>query len=203
MIVAVLNDDIVVGRGEGIVGPAIPAELLDLPDARLRFDGATVVDVGSEVQAFFIDAIGQKHIVAADGRQELACSVADRLQAVEGVWSVRTAADDLRAYAAATRWKREQAGTTWNSWPIHTDDRSQGKYLSELQAIAIGVRDDSDPWKFADGLFRPVTNAEFPALATAAREHVRTVFGIEGAVLAAITSEAITTREQIDAAFAA
>lgn len=108
----------------------------------------------------------------------------------------------LVAYAADLRWKLEQAGAVWNGWPIHTDDRSQGKYLSELQAISLGVRLDNDPWKFADSEFRPVSNADFPQLATAAREHVRTVFGIEAGVLAAIDGGTITTRAEIDAAFA-
>lgn len=109
---------------------------------------------------------------------------------------------ELVAYAADRRWQREQAGTTWNGWSIHTDDRSQGKYLSELQAISLGVRVDNDPWKFADGEFRPVSNADFPQLAIAAREHVRTVFGIEAGVLAEIEAGTITTRPEIDAAFA-
>lgn len=109
---------------------------------------------------------------------------------------------DLAAYAAGRRWTFEQAGAEWNGLPIHTDDRSQGKYLAELQAIALGVRLDGDFWKFADGEFRPVSNADFPALATAAREHVRSAFVIEGTILAGIAAGEITTRAQIDEAFA-
>ncbi|WP_377846974.1 DUF4376 domain-containing protein [Bosea sp. UC22_33] len=108
----------------------------------------------------------------------------------------------LVAYAADLRWQREQAGTVWNGWPLHTDDRSQGKILSELQAIAQAVRVDGDGWKFADGQFRPVSNADFPALAIAAREHVRNLFVIEAGVLAAIEAGSITTTAEIDAAFA-
>ncbi|GAU80566.1 hypothetical protein BIWAKO_00454 [Bosea sp. BIWAKO-01] len=108
---------------------------------------------------------------------------------------------ELIGYVADRRWHAEQAGTAWHGWQIHTDDRSQGKYLSELQAIALNVRVDGDPWKFADGVFRPVSNADFPQLAIAAREHVRTVFGIEGAVLAQIEAGTITTAAEIEAAF--
>lgn len=108
----------------------------------------------------------------------------------------------LRAHAADRRWQVEQGGAVWNGWPIHTDDRSQGKYLSELQSIALNVRVDNDPWKFADGEFRPVSNADFPQLAIAAREHVRTAFGIEDFVLTEIDAGAITSRAEIDAAFA-
>ena len=110
---------------------------------------------------------------------------------------------DLTAYAADRRWRAEQNGTVWNGWPIHTDDRSQAKYLSELQAIALDVRVDGDPWNFADGVFRPVSNAEFASLAIKAREHVRTVYGIEGTVQAQIAAGAITKLAQIDAAFEA
>jgi len=109
---------------------------------------------------------------------------------------------DLLAYAADLRWLVEQGGAIWNGWPIHTDDRSQGKYLSELQAIALNVRVDGDRWKFADGVFRPVSNADFPQLAIAAREHVRQAFGIEGVAMALIDDGTITTRAEIDAAFA-
>ena len=109
---------------------------------------------------------------------------------------------ELIAYAADRRWQAEQAGTTWNSFPIHTDDRSQGKYLSELQAITLGVRIDGDPWKFADGIFRPVSNEDFPQLAIAAREHVRTVFGVEAVVLAEIEAGTITMHDEIEASFA-
>lgn len=108
---------------------------------------------------------------------------------------------ELIAYAANRRWQAEQAGAIWNGWPIHTDDRSQGKYLSELQAIALNARVDGDPWKFADGVFRPVSNADFPALVIKAREHVRTAFGIEGAVQAQIAAGTFTTRQQIADAF--
>lgn len=109
---------------------------------------------------------------------------------------------ELEDYLADRRWQAEQGGAFWRGWPIHTDDRSQGKYLSELQAIALNVRVDNDPWKFADGEFRPVSNADFPELAIAARDHVRNMFGIEALVLAEIEAGTVTTRQQIDAAFA-
>lgn len=39
-----------------------------------------------------------------------------------------TSKSDLAAYATDKRWQVEQAGTTWQGWPIHTDVASQGKY---------------------------------------------------------------------------
>lgn len=205
--IALIHDDLVIGRATGIVGPEIPLALIDLPDARLRLDDGAVVDVGSEPRTFFIDAAGLKHLRAAPGRVALECSYDAKL-VTDGVggWRVLDAVEAAKAalidYLKDLRWQREQAGTVWNGWPIHTDDRSQGKYLAELQAIALDDRVDGDLWKFADGLFRPVPNADFPALAKAARAHVRTMFGIEATVLAAIEAGMITTTAEVDAAFA-
>lgn len=109
---------------------------------------------------------------------------------------------DLVAYAADRRWRRETGGATWNGWPIHTDVASQGKYLAELQAISLGARVDADPWKFADGVFRPVANADFADLAISARAHVRHAFAIEGVVVASIANGEITSLAEVDAAFA-
>lgn len=110
--------------------------------------------------------------------------------------------DMLTAYAAQMRWARETGGAVWNGLPIHTDVPSQTKYLAELQAVALGVRADGEPWKFADGLFRPVGNADIQALAVAAREHVRACFAVEAEVVAGIAAGTITGTAAIDAAFA-
>lgn len=107
----------------------------------------------------------------------------------------------LAAYAADCRWQKEVGGTIWNGWPVHTDRESQGKIMAERLAISEGERDDPDGWKFADGSFRMVSNADFIALSNAVREHVRSCFAIEAGVLAQIEAGAITTTEEIDAAF--
>lgn len=109
---------------------------------------------------------------------------------------------NLVAYAAQKRWEVEVAGTEWNGWPIHTDRESQGKYLSELQAITLEVRQDGEFWKFADDQFRPITNAEMQAMAIAARDHVKGTFALEAAALAAIVEGEATTTAAIDAIFA-
>lgn len=109
---------------------------------------------------------------------------------------------DLPAYAAAKRWEREVSGTVWNGWPVLSDRESQSKIIAEAVAIEKGERVDGDPWKFADGEFRPLTNAQMDDLAAAVRMHVRNSYGIEAQVLASIEAGAITTEAQIDAAFA-
>ncbi|MCH6205205.1 DUF4376 domain-containing protein [Brucella ciceri] len=108
----------------------------------------------------------------------------------------------LQEYAAAKRWEREVGGTVWNGWPVLSDRESQSKIIAEAVAIEKGERADGDPWKFADGEFRPLTNEQMDDLATAVRLHVRNSYGIEAQVLAAIEAGSITTEAQIDAAFA-
>ncbi|MEE9906410.1 DUF4376 domain-containing protein [Brucella intermedia] len=108
----------------------------------------------------------------------------------------------LAEYAAAKRWEREVGGTVWNGWPVLSDRESQSKIIAEVVAIEKGERADGDPWKFADGEFRQLTNQQMEELATAVRLHVRNSYGIEAQVLAAIDAGNITTEAQIDAAFA-
>ncbi|NVM41956.1 DUF4376 domain-containing protein [Ochrobactrum intermedium] len=108
----------------------------------------------------------------------------------------------LQEYAAAKRWEREVSGTIWNGWPVLSDRESQSKIIAEAVAIEKGERADGDPWKFADGEFRPLTNEQMDDLAAAVRLHVRNSYGIEARVLAAIEAGSITTEAQIDAAFA-
>lgn len=107
----------------------------------------------------------------------------------------------LSEYAAAKRWEREVSGTVWNSWPVLSDRESQSKIIAEAVAIEKGERIDGDPWKFADGEFRSLTNEQMDELAAAVRLHVRNSYGIEAQVLAAIEAGSITTEAQIDAAF--
>lgn len=109
---------------------------------------------------------------------------------------------DLPAYTAQKRWETEVGGTTWNGWQLFTDERSQGKYLAELQAIQLGVRQDGEFWKFPHG-FEALTNAQIVEMATAARDHVKACFAKEAEVAVRIASGEVTTTAEIDAAFAA
>lgn len=107
----------------------------------------------------------------------------------------------LQQYAAAKRWEREVGGMVWNGWPVLSDRESQSKIIAEAVAIEKGERIDGEPWKFADGEFRQLTNEQMDELAAAVRLHVRNSYGIEAQVLAAIDAGSISTEAQIDAAF--
>ncbi|WP_374312416.1 DUF4376 domain-containing protein [Dongia sp.] len=103
----------------------------------------------------------------------------------------------LLEVAAEKRWRVEQGGTTWNSWALPTDDRSQSKYQAELAAVNEGVRLDGDFWKFPHG-FEPITNTQIRAMAIQARQHVLGSFAHEAQLQGLIMLGQITTPEQIE-----
>jgi hypothetical protein len=111
-------------------------------------------------------------------------------------------AEELAAYAADLRWRREVGGTIWNTWPVHTDRESQAKIDQESKAIDKGLRQDGDGWKFADGVFRALTNAEFQDLEAAVYRHVKDSYALEAQVLQGIQDGTITSRADVEAAFA-
>jgi hypothetical protein len=108
---------------------------------------------------------------------------------------------DLNAYVANLRYEKEIGGTVWNTYPVHTDRESQNKISAEVLAISLGLRQDGDPWKFKDGEFRPITNAQMTDIANTVRSHIRNVFGKESLVIDKINSKEITTTDQIDIIF--
>ena len=113
-----------------------------------------------------------------------------------------TTPESLVEYASRRRWEAEIGGTTWNGIPVATEDRSKTLVNGELNAIALGVREDGEPFKLADGIPRPLSNADMQAVAIAMRAHVKNTFGAYFAVKAGIEVGSVTTREQVDAALA-
>lgn len=109
---------------------------------------------------------------------------------------------ELAAHAANKRWEVEVGGTDWNGWPVSTDRESQNKVMGEFLGIIAGIRQDGGGWKFADGVFRSLTNQQAQAMGLAVRAHIANAFTTEAAVLAQIEAETITTFAQIEAAFA-
>ena len=90
---------------------------------------------------------------------------------------------ELKAVALAAlamkRWKVETGGYEYNGWPVHSDDRAQFKALAEVLRIQNSQRADGDAWKFADGEFRVLTNAEFLAMYSLGVTHVEKCFTCE------------------------
>lgn len=124
--------------------------------------------------------------------------------AEEAAWAAEQAEKrpgQLKAYLANLRWEFEVAGALWNGFPVASDRDSQSKLMAESLRIMLGQRSEPASWKFLDGVFREVSNTDFPALAAAVAEHVAEAFATEEAVLARIESGELTTEDEINTAF--
>lgn len=102
---AITENDLVVGTIDGTVdGIAIPAELAGVELDRLRLLDGAIVDTG-DMDQFYVDEAGTKHVVAGDGRQPLACAFEDVLVLQAGLWRVINESDQLAQVktAAVTR----------------------------------------------------------------------------------------------------
>ncbi|WP_273794315.1 DUF4376 domain-containing protein [Brucella intermedia] len=110
-------------------------------------------------------------------------------------------APDLPAYAAQKRWEKEVGGLEINGLTVATDDRSK-TMISGARVAAQNDANFTTDWKAADGTFVTIDAAAVIAISDAMLMHVSNCFAIEAQVLAAIKAGSITTRAQIDAAFA-
>lgn len=108
----------------------------------------------------------------------------------------------LQEYAAAKRWEKEVGGIEINGLTVATDDRSK-TMISGARVAAMANSDFTTAWKGSGGVFVPLDASAVVAISDAVLAHVSNCFAIEAQVLADIESGAITTVEQIDAAFAA
>jgi hypothetical protein len=89
-------------------------------------------------------------------------------------------AGHLRDALAAKRWAVETGGTTWNTWPVATGRDDRISLDAEYNAAKDAVRTDGEMWKFADGQFRALTNAQVIDMALAVRTFVKNCFAVEG-----------------------
>lgn len=111
---------------------------------------------------------------------------------------------ELMAYAKDARYAAETAGTMTAHGPIATDDRSKILILGALMAAQADPA-WTTPWQFTDGTTAVIDRDGILALSAAAQAHVNAAFAAFGRVQAGIkaTPATVTTRAQIDAAFAA
>jgi len=91
---AIAEDDLVVGTvsGDGMPGVPIPPALLGVDPKALRLVNGALVDA-STLGTFYIDARGQKHAVAREDRQRLACRLGDQLVRDGDTWRTQTSAE--------------------------------------------------------------------------------------------------------------
>ncbi|MFC5505169.1 hypothetical protein [Bosea massiliensis] len=107
----------------------------------------------------------------------------------------------LIAYARDKRWRAEVGGTLAAGIPIATDDRSK------LMIIGAGVAAAADPnwstvWQGTDGAAYPVNAAAMLAIRDAVQAHTNRTFTVLAGVLSGIDAGTITTRAEVEAAFA-
>lgn len=109
----------------------------------------------------------------------------------------------LKTYAAAKRYEKEIAGANVGGVVYPSDRETQAK----LTAAALFAQVDNTQtfrWKLANGSFTDaLTAAQVVAVAAAVGGYVNGCFAIEQSVGAQIDAGTITTRAQVDAAFAA
>jgi hypothetical protein len=109
---------------------------------------------------------------------------------------------DLKGYAASVRYAKEVAGCEIGGVTYPSDRETQAK----LTAAALFAQVDNAQtfqWKLAAGSFsESLSAAQMIAVAAAVGGYVNACFAQEAGVVAEIDSGTITTREEIDAAFA-
>lgn len=107
----------------------------------------------------------------------------------------------LIAYAADARWRKEVGGIVVNGIPVATDDRSK----QMIVGARIAAEADSSfttPWVGSDGSINTLNAAQVIAISNAVLAHVAECFATFADLQSDITAGTITTREEIDAAFA-
>lgn len=108
----------------------------------------------------------------------------------------------LRAYARDRRWQAETAGISIAGVPVATDDRSKMMIIGARMA-AEASPEWGTVWQGADGGSYPLDAAAMIAISDAVQAHVNATFATLAGVLNDIEAGDITTREEIDSAFAA
>ena len=110
---------------------------------------------------------------------------------------------NLAFYTADVRWRKEQSGLTLTTgMKIKTDDRAQAKITGVYDASLVKA-DIITPWHATDGRVHDMDAAEIEQMNYELLTHINNCFSISAEMLAGIEAGTITTREQIDAAFAA
>ena len=111
---------------------------------------------------------------------------------------------NLPNYTADVRWRKIETGIVVNGIPFPCD---QGT-LSALNSATIYTGSTQGAgavinWKLPDGTFTQLNKSEVNELQLASQGFCQACFTCENDTLIAITAGTITTREQVDAAFAA
>ena len=123
------------------------------------------------------------------------------LEELAAVLAVQYPGGMLLTYAAAKRYDKEVGGILVGGVPIATDDRSK-QMITGARIAADADPEFSTPWVGSDGQVYPLTSQQIVGISNAMLMHVAACFATFATVSDGIAGQSITTREQIDAAFA-
>lgn len=109
---------------------------------------------------------------------------------------------DLTYYAADARYRHASGGIQSSGNTYNTDVVSRNTVASAY-TFSLGDPSQMFDWKLADGSFIALDAAAVAVLNTNVATFVQSCFSCESDTVAAINSGTITTRQQVDDAFAA
>ena len=109
---------------------------------------------------------------------------------------------DLAFYAGGARQKRIEGDIVVNGLTFSTDPLTLGS-LNSAYIYTQAKTGDTFSWKLPDGSFITLSKADIAALHDAANDFAQNCYQCEDTTLDKIEAGTITTREQVDAEFAA
>ena len=109
---------------------------------------------------------------------------------------------DLSYYAGHARATRMSQGITVNGLPFSTDPLTYGS-LNSAVIYTTARTTDLCSWKLPDGSFITLSNTDLAALHDMSNSFAQSCFQCEDETLAKIEAGTVTTREEVDALFAA
>lgn len=198
------NDRIVVRDGDAVISQGFQGANMSAEELA-GIIGGTAAGLIGQVEGLQAEKIDLESQVASlaivtAARDAALAQVADLQAHVEALRNPPTPAMTLPEYAAKARWEKEVGGIMVSGIPVPTDDRAKLLILGAAQTL-----EDADEAPFIAGgvNYGMLTGAQFRGLSQAIVAHVQATFATLATVLAGIAAETITTRAEVDAAFAA
>lgn len=193
--IALVNDDIVTGRGDGIEGPEIPEALLTVPDARLRFKNGNIIDV-ENVKTFYVDSSGTKHITNAEDRKKITCNWDTKLIRRDGSWYVATDTEQLNQNRSIAKAEIDRQAERQRVYIVTKGSGQNLTYQIKYEEAVLAI-DDEEPTEIK----YPMLNAEVGITGSSIKEVAEVVLEARNKStlkLAAIETVRLTAKAEID-----
>lgn len=136
---AIFDSDLVIGRTTEVQSHGVEVDQSSY--FNLRFDGSDLVDISTlGLTVFYVDSDGVKHIVEGEGWQELECHYDDVLVLYNGLWRVRTEADDYDDLLSAALGNRataykSESDPLYIEWQYDQSDEGETKWRAKVLEI--------------------------------------------------------------------